>query len=410
MHGKCKLYVRVATPSSTTARATRQAKLTHLSCDINQTLSLPTTAADEEVIISVYEANLIGADTLHGTARVPLWTAITEGGQALTAPLLPPHSGSCAQPIGEVQLRLDFTVNQASQRRPPQQQQWQQQPAAVPQLWQQQQPPVAQQQWQEQPGRQAPAQPYSLQQPPQQVGWNQPPLYDPTPVPGWDRLPSGAAPYPVPGAPYPDAPAATAYPPMNGFGAQHYGSSTTAADSSSSQYPGTTPAALPNGVATPAAANGAVNATPASPYPQHPTTFVYQAGGGVAKAQPGSPVKQQQQQQWQQPPGQQQQQWEQPPGQQQSYQMQPGAYGQPFGQPYGQPYGQPGQPYGMPPQPQLPTMPVVYDDKPQGGGGLMGGLLGGGGGGGSKPAASGIGIGTAVLGGLAAGLALDALF
>ncbi len=54
-----------------------------------------------------------GGSVGEAPALVPLWTAITEGSQALSAPLLAPASSTAArrgEPVGEVLMRLKFAV------------------------------------------------------------------------------------------------------------------------------------------------------------------------------------------------------------------------------------------------------------------------------------------------------------
>ncbi len=299
MPGKPKLYARITTPVGAAAK-TEHVKSRHGLCELSASSQLRTTEADEELTVAIYDANRIGSDTFIGAARVPLWTAITEGSQALSAPLLAPAGSTAArrgEPVGEVLMRLKFAVApRAAAAAAAPQQQWQQQAAAYSQQQQQQQ-----QQWQQQPAAAAASS-------------------------------SAAA---ASGAHYPTI-----------------GAMTDAGGS----YPA---AAAPWGGAPYAKAE-------AAPYPQDPTrmTFQGQPVTGVAAAAAGYGQQQQQQ--------------------------------QPAGWPQGYPQ-QPGQ--------QLPMMPVRYDNpgRPAGfGGNRPGGNRPGGG--------SGPGFGMGLLGGVAAALALDAIF
>ncbi|GBF99468.1 hypothetical protein Rsub_12136 [Raphidocelis subcapitata] len=313
--GKAKLYLRAQTPSGAAA-ATPHAKTARLLCEPRARLALPVTEADEELTVAVYEAALLGPDTLVGSARVPLWTAITERAQSLAVPLAGPgRGGGC-----EVALRLEFEVAPraaaAAAAQQQQQQQWQQWPAAAyegqPRAQQAQQAQQAQPQW--------------------------PPQAQQAAAAGWDR--------PVQG-----------YAPATGFGAVEAWQT------------------------RPAEPQQAAAAKPA--YPETPTSYAY---GGQPQQQPAQGVPAYGQQAYYgQPQPQQQQQYAAPP-------------------PYANGYPRPGQP--------LPTMPVVYGNgqgahQAGGGGGLFGGSAGGGG---ARPAGSGMGFGAGLLGGVAAALALDAIF
>ena len=332
------------------ARSTLAAKASGPTAAVRETLKFETTGADEELVVQVFEPALLGPDVLVGAARVSLWAAITEGPQALSARLAPPRGAAGGAPAGEVVLRLAFEL-----RRRPQQAAPAHGAATAAPVWLQ--PPQAQE---------------------QQRALHQQKQPDAAGTPGWLGQP---APCPQP---------AMGYPAVGAVAAPEWGAQ--AAFNPWGQAPAGPDHA--RGAPQPGAATGAALA--ASPYPQDPTTFAYPARGAAAAGQrPAGGQYAALQQQL-------------PPPQQQYPQA-----------PYASGYPQQAPPHGaqqLPPHAQqLPTMPVMYSQngRPQGGGGggLPALLGGGGGGGGSKPGgASGVGLGGAILGGVAAALALDAIF
>jgi hypothetical protein len=111
--GRCKLYARVATPSGAHAK-THGARNAHELCELAADVDLPTTPADEELILAVFETALLGPDTMLGTARVGLWNAITERGDLLCVQLQPPQNSAAARKgarVGEVIVRLEFSLS-----------------------------------------------------------------------------------------------------------------------------------------------------------------------------------------------------------------------------------------------------------------------------------------------------------
>lgn len=336
--GKRKLYARIATPSGAAAK-THPAKSRDLLCELPaDALTLRTAEADEEFAVSVYEHNLIGSDDLIGVARVSLWTVITERSQLLSGvPLMPPPGTPGArhgQPVGEVALRLDFTVAPRGQ----------QSAAAAAAQWQQPQ----QQQW---AAAAAPATAQWQQAVPAASGWDRPAAAAAAAAGGYGSYQPAAA---------SAAGATSAYPTIGAMGAAPSTSAGAAASPSPWEH-------YPNAVDSTTKAAGA--AAPASPYPQHPTTYAYQPQAAPAN-QPQAPA-----------------------GVQYGYPLNGGG-GAAAAAPHGWPHGYPQQAAQ-----QLPTMPVVYGNQQQPGRP-----------GASKPGGSGPGFGMGLLGGVAAALALDAIF